>query len=130
MCDVCFLSWSGGHRDLHVRTHAFPTRRSSALVRRPDRPAGRRHPVDNKQHVTVQAAGTVDDVIEQMERGEQPCDADLAIMRANLRAAMDAGIHLGEIRSEEHTSELQSLLRIPYAVFCLKKKKHITSPIY
>src|SRR3546814_1499007 len=32
---------------------------------------------------------------------------------------------LGEhgIRSEEHTSELQSLMRISYAVFCLKKKK-------
>src|SRR3546814_8744405 len=29
-------------------------------------------------------------------------------------------------RSEEHTSELQSLMRISYAVFCLKKKKHNT----
>src|SRR3546814_16959878 len=29
------------------------------------------------------------------------------------------------IRSEEHTSELQSLMRISYAVFCLKKKKRI-----
>src|SRR3546814_6384404 len=29
----------------------------------------------------------------------------------------------GESRSEEHTSELQSLMRISYAVFCLKKKK-------
>src|SRR3546814_8884218 len=29
-------------------------------------------------------------------------------------------------RSEEHTSELPSLMRISYAVFCLKKKKHIT----
>src|SRR3546814_6028244 len=29
-------------------------------------------------------------------------------------------------RSEEHTSELQSLMRISYAVFCLKKKKEIT----
>src|SRR3546814_8205120 len=28
-------------------------------------------------------------------------------------------------RSEEHTSELQSLMRISYAVFCLKKKNHI-----
>src|SRR3546814_1104660 len=28
-------------------------------------------------------------------------------------------------RSEEHTSELQSLMRISYAVFCLKKKKHL-----
>src|SRR3546814_9634971 len=31
-------------------------------------------------------------------------------------------------RSEEHTSELQSLMRISYAVFCLKKKKHIYPP--
>src|SRR3546814_2012117 len=32
--------------------------------------------------------------------------------------------HLGDAaRSEEHTSELQSLMRISYAVFCLKKKK-------
>src|SRR3546814_5017927 len=29
-------------------------------------------------------------------------------------------------RSEEHTSELQSLMRISYAVFCLKKKKNLT----
>src|SRR3546814_3128196 len=35
--------------------------------------------------------------------------------------ALDALIMLG--RSEEHTSELQSLMRISYAVFCLKKKK-------
>src|SRR3546814_7603557 len=31
---------------------------------------------------------------------------------------------LGAMRSEEHTSELQSLMRISYAVFCLKKKKN------
>src|SRR3546814_9474982 len=30
-------------------------------------------------------------------------------------------------RSEEHTSELQSLMRISYAVFCLKKKQHNTT---
>src|SRR3546814_7389102 len=33
-------------------------------------------------------------------------------------------------RSEEHTSELQSLMRISYAVFCLKKKKKITAHIH
>src|SRR3546814_4553459 len=33
-------------------------------------------------------------------------------------------------RSEEHTSELQSLMRISYAVFCLKKKKKNTSILY
>src|SRR3546814_4229632 len=32
-----------------------------------------------------------------------------------------------EHRSEEHTSELQSLMRISYAVFCLKKKKNRTN---
>src|SRR3546814_3154893 len=38
-------------------------------------------------------------------------------------------LHLGlwpDVRSEEHTSELQSLMRISYAVFCLKKKKQTT----
>src|SRR3546814_10700178 len=35
-----------------------------------------------------------------------------------------AGEHEEVVRSEEHTSELQSLMRISYAVFCLKKKTH------
>src|SRR3546814_4404054 len=34
------------------------------------------------------------------------------------------GIYIDDIRSEEHTSELQSLMRISYAVFCLKKKRY------
>src|SRR3546814_1393322 len=33
---------------------------------------------------------------------------------------------MGQKRSEEHTSELQSIMRISYAVFCLKKKKRQT----
>src|SRR3546814_1723716 len=37
-------------------------------------------------------------------------------------AAQRPGLHPGGTRSEEHTSELQSLMRISYAVFCLKKK--------
>src|SRR3546814_4056508 len=35
-----------------------------------------------------------------------------------------------DLRSEEHTSELQSLMRISYAVFCLKKKKKKTKKTY
>src|SRR3546814_1518652 len=35
----------------------------------------------------------------------------------------NAGHAIDRVRSEEHTSELQSLMRISYAVFCLKKKK-------
>src|SRR3546814_4431867 len=37
---------------------------------------------------------------------------------------------LSSVRSEEHTSELQSLMRISYAVFCLKKKKHTHQETY
>src|SRR3546814_1235015 len=37
------------------------------------------------------------------------------------------GNELHILRSEEHTSELQSLMRISYAVFCLKKKKQKTT---
>src|SRR3546814_6544626 len=39
-------------------------------------------------------------------------------------AALGFGYRCGCLRSEEHTSELQSLMRISYAVFCLKKKRH------
>src|SRR3546814_7973831 len=45
--------------------------------------------------------------------------------------AVDTGVSAG--RSEEHTSELQSLMRISYAVFCLKKKtkkQHINYTIH
>src|SRR3546814_17877131 len=45
------------------------------------------------------------------------CKDDLVILPRGL--ARDQG----DMRSEEHTSELQSLMRISYAVFCLKKKK-------
>src|SRR3546814_1640494 len=38
--------------------------------------------------------------------------------------ARDSGAGTAVTRSEEHTSELQSLMRISYAVFCLKKKKN------
>src|SRR3546814_1942085 len=38
--------------------------------------------------------------------------------------------HAEARRSEEHTSELQSLMRISYAVFCLKKKKILTLYFY
>src|SRR3546814_3932970 len=38
--------------------------------------------------------------------------------------ALGSGLAGYRSRSEEHTSELQSLMRISYAVFCLKKKKH------
>src|SRR3546814_7340495 len=52
------------------------------------------------------------------EGGEQAGHFD-----QHLRAVVDQEASIGGGRSEEHTSELQSLMRISYAVFCLKKKK-------
>src|SRR3546814_5324163 len=46
---------------------------------------------------------------------------------ASLVAATLSYASGGSMRSEEHTSELQSLMRISYAVFCLKKKNKINS---
>src|SRR3546814_2527106 len=46
-------------------------------------------------------------------------------MLARLRPdAQELSLCFDPTRSEEHTSELQSLMRISYAVFCLKKKNH------
>src|SRR3546814_1806404 len=46
-----------------------------------------------------------------------------------LLCAADPAAAVGVARSEEHTSELQSLMRISYAVFCLKKKTTISNII-
>src|SRR3546814_5879757 len=43
--------------------------------------------------------------------------------RGQMVVGVEQGHHRRIVRSEEHTSELQSLMRISYAVFCLKKKK-------
>src|SRR3546814_7974886 len=50
-----------------------------------------------------------------------PYMAQVIIWDARTRRKMPV---LPDTRSEEHTSELQSLMRISYAVFCLKKKKN------
>src|SRR3546814_1222910 len=44
-------------------------------------------------------------------------------MLAMLPHEFTVRVSIASVRSEEHTSELQSLMRISYAVFCLKKKK-------
>src|SRR3546814_9569738 len=60
----------------------------------------------------------------------QAADADLVISADDALFGHSAFRYVGwaaRMRSEEHTSELQSLMRISYAVFCLKKKKKTIS---
>src|SRR3546814_5171410 len=54
--------------------------------------------------------------------GDDHAAADHGIARDGALRRRSRAID-GVLRSEEHTSELQSLMRISYAVFCLKKKK-------
>src|SRR3546814_988761 len=64
--------------------------------------------------------------LQPRERDRLAGDRAIAIFA--LVDAADRRIDLGDqlARSEEHTSELQSLMRISYAVFCLKKKKGVS----
>src|SRR3546814_2061412 len=61
-------------------------------------------------------------VDHQQQLPDQGLGAGLVVDLCALGAARVVVVRI-EIRSEEHTSELQSLMRISYAVFCLKKKK-------
>src|SRR3546814_8289700 len=62
------------------------------------------------------------------------CDRKRWILRARATVSLSSSLsssmpRMAMMRSEEHTSELQSLMRISYAVFCLKKKKKKKSKI-
>src|SRR3546814_3722775 len=61
---------------------------------------------------------------ERFERGDKALLGVIAKILGVADRLQHAGMVAAQIRSEEHTSELQSLMRISYAVFCLKKKKH------
>src|SRR3546814_5648224 len=66
--------------------------------------------------------------LRQQRQGDDRCARSLDPPAAHPRARRDrrnVGTRVG--RSEEHTSELQSLIRISYAVFCLKKKTDHTT---
>src|SRR3546814_6674287 len=107
-----FFACFGDHRALHVRTHSVPTLRSSDL-----RKGRARQPfVRGRLHLLGCRLG-------------EPLELDLVIggivrieraLGERHRLAAETADRFE--RSEEHTSELQSLMRISYAVFCLKKK--------
>src|SRR3546814_5663676 len=78
--------------------------------------------------------GEIPVVVERVELHRQPAGRDAALriaqisvgkseLRENVRVVGVEFLRPEEVRSEEHTSELQSLMRISYSVFCWKKKK-------
>src|SRR3546814_5121448 len=90
-----FFECDGEHRDLPVLTHSFPTRRSSDLGR-------------------ARSGG----IMRGRKKPGTPAMATQAALHSSTSSRRRSPRH----RSEEHTPELQSLMRISYAVFCLKKK--------
>src|SRR3546814_1278690 len=66
------------------------------------------------------------EVLRDRDLAELVGDFDDAVAGADAERDIDRAAG-GVFRSEEHTSELQSLMRISYAVFCLKKKINTTT---
>src|SRR3546814_6186106 len=104
--------------------HPFPSRRSSDLAqmiaqhhdaekRRLDRLGFR----VGRAHREV----AIGEKRDEQHRSPYLCDA------ADGGIGEEGAVRCGHRRSEEHTSELQSLMRISYAVFCLNKKKQQTN---
>src|SRR3546814_1038263 len=140
----------GDHLNLHVLTHSCPTRRSSDLVLSNvalvdlfgDIAAGE----DSGSAAAAVASDLRSAYVDQdrddrlsalralWDAGDDPFDRYGRLVmtaRAAARVAPADKTAEADARSEEHTSELQSLMRISYAVFCLKKKHkpHINATI-
>src|SRR3546814_5853963 len=104
----CFYS-SRDHPYLHVLTLSFPPRRSSDL--------GVHRGVELAERaLDLGLIAGFEHILARLE--------SVADLLACCEHSASAGNHQRDdfLRSEEHTSELQSLMRISYAVFCLKKK--------
>src|SRR3546814_9144729 len=90
-----------------------------------------RTPVQRQASGTIQPKGGTTDVGREASSSlaeDGVCIRSAARFTRAMRTHMLSLTHRNRIdapiqRSEEHTSELQSLMRISYAVFCLKKKK-------
>src|SRR3546814_1720447 len=116
----------GAHRDIHVLTHSVPTRRSSdraprfQLLEATWRIVGMSRPTGQRcmEHTDVERVRLGRRVGQYKVFGDR---------RRRKALAMDGDGKFGKAmslrRSEEHTSELQSLMRNSYAVCCLKKKQ-------
>src|SRR3546814_7003612 len=117
--------------DLYAPAKALRSLLEGGAEARPDNArlyvtSNRRHLVDRdmkEQDSAINVRDVVDDKLALSDRfglslGFHNGDQETYLAMVRTYAAV-AGV-----RSEEHTSELQSLMRISYAVFCLKKKTH------
>src|SRR3546814_3929791 len=81
----------------------------------------------HQERLVLRTVGLRNRAVHRFHQRQDRLLADLvvlALQRRQRRALHDRNV----VRSEEHTSELQSLMRISYAVFCLKKKKTHNKP--
>src|SRR3546814_3431203 len=120
---------------LPEQTPAFPTHRSSdlfgvfgadgALVQGCGDDACPDEDIIELANVCI-CCTVADDFLPTMQKLlDRPTPPDHIIIETSGLALPKPLVKAFQWRSEEHTSELQSLMRISYAVFCLKKKKHI-----
>src|SRR3546814_2725486 len=104
-----FFYVSHDHRDLHVLTHSSPTLLASDLAASP--PTTR-----------LSASAPSPRINSRVRRACPATGASLSMTTARRMPKGYSQSAMRPVRSEEHTSELQSLMSISYAVFCLKKK--------
>src|SRR3546814_3074291 len=116
----------GGRDRANVTMLVYGVLRDAMRLRRI---AGDAAPVELLLVMHALLAGTLDLNALRALAGPMADAADAQLAAFDASALSDAEQHnvpAAIWRSEEHTSELQSLMRISYAVFCLKKKKNKT----
>src|SRR3546814_5431912 len=138
---TCLFTGCGDQRDLHVLTHSCPTRRCADLgdvaarnlLQRGLRPARprlgpRRRTRRPDRRIAVHPRGGRA-AARDRNMGHAGWSDRMTLVYVAVAVASLAAWVWRELRSEEHTSELQSLMRISYAVFCLKTKTHEIRPL-
>src|SRR3546814_9050890 len=132
--DVCSSDLYALQARAHARRHDFQAALASwqaAAALYPDNDAERYLQVESRPAYgsALLRGGRVDEAVKVLQRiaddrrtrlGERHYDT------AEARGFLAAALAKAGQRSEEHTSELQSLMRISYAGFCLKKKNNTT----
>src|SRR3546814_6622177 len=111
-------------------THSFPTRRSSDLPMKPEAQLGTRFQTKPTQ-TSPEEAGVVRKSFARCLYNRAPARVDKLLENSDPEGIeyyaagttperFRSDVSIDYCRSEEHTSELQSLMRSSYAVFCLK----------